>query len=504
MRTDNSKKSAITAIFANVIKILIGFFSQRVFVFTLGTEFLGLNGLFNNIITMLAMAEMGIGSAIIFNLYEPIAADDKIKIKQLMDFYQKAYNVIGIIILIIGICLTPILPYFVGEDKINGLTIFFLLFLMDTVLSYRVAYKSSLINAYQKNYIINLIHILYLLFMNILQIAFLLLTKAYIIYLLLRLIARLLENGLINKYFRKNYNYLDCVPSTILDETLKEDITTRVKAMMLHKMATFCVAGTDNLIISKFLGLTMVGLYSNYSMIFSSVRTLLEQMFNSVISSIGNLLTEKNKDKSYMIYERVLFLDYWITCFCAITLFFLIKPFVSLWLGNAFVLDSKIVFVLVLVFYSQCMRSAPSIFKSAGGMFVEDKLVPVIESLLNLVFSIFLVKRVGLIGVFIGTLISSMILHLYSYPQFVYKKILGRKAVGYVCEQLKYFFMFMMNFGIVYGVVYVTKIEGGLYRLIGNFAICLAIPNLINCIVYHKSEYFKYYLGFLNKTVKVK
>ena len=352
MRIAYSKKNAFSAMIVNIIKILLGFFAQKVFIMTLGTEFLGLNSLFNNIISMLAITELGIGTAIIYCLYDPIAKNDIKRIKQLLNYYRKTYRIIVCVMLLLGICVIPFLPYLTNNSEIKGIAIFYLLFLGDVLLSYVIAYKSSLINAFQKNYVINIIHMIYLLLMNMGQIIFLILTKNYIIYLIIKIISRIIENLFISIFYKKQYTYIENAKLEPMSKNLKEDINKKVKALFLHKIAIFLVTGTDNLIISKLFGLIVVGLYSNYHMIINSIQSLFSQVFNSIVASIGNLLVEKNRTKSYDIYEKLLFLNYWIISFCSISLYFLIEPFVTLWLGKEYLLTTSVLFTLVIHFYS--------------------------------------------------------------------------------------------------------------------------------------------------------
>ena len=209
MRTSNSIKNTIVSILMSAITILIGLITQKIFIEMLGTEYLGLNGLFTNILSMLAIAELGIGSAIIYSLYKPIAENNETKIKSLIEFYKKSYRIIAIIVLIIGLAVMPFLNIIVGETEIKeNINILYLLFLFDTVASYLLTYKRSILYANQKTYIINIIHILYLILMNSLQIIMLIITKNYIIYLSIKIVFRILENVIITMIANRMYPYI--------------------------------------------------------------------------------------------------------------------------------------------------------------------------------------------------------------------------------------------------------------------------------------------------------
>ena len=258
MRSINSIKSMITAIIANGLNIALGFLVRAIFVRTLGAEYLGLNGLFSNIISMLAIIELGIGSAIIYHLYKPVAENDIDKIKKLMTFYKKCFNIIALVVFLIGIAIMPFLNLIVGENNIEGsIHFYFLLFLIDAVCSYLLVYKRSIIQANQKNYIINIIELFYVLILNILRIV-ILHTNNYTVYLSVSILLRLVENIIISIIANKLYPYIKEKTKEKLDEETLFDIKKKVKALVFHKVGNFVVTGTDNIIISKFLGIISV------------------------------------------------------------------------------------------------------------------------------------------------------------------------------------------------------------------------------------------------------
>jgi len=309
MRSTNSIKNAIVATIMNGITIIIGFVAQRIFIQTLGTEYLGINGLFTNILSMLGIVELGLGSAIIYHLYKPIAEENKEEIKSLMLFYKMGYRAIGFIIAMIGLLIIPFLPLIVGKITISeNITYIYFLFLMDIVASYLLTYKRSILYANQKTYIVNLVHIGYLIIMNVMQLTFLVLTKNYILYLWIKIICRILENIVITLIANHMYAYIKEKKVKKLSKKVRKSIFMKVKGLVYHKIGTFIVLGTDNIIISSFLCVTTVGLYSNYNLIIQALNNLFSQIFNSITASVGNLLVEEDKKKSYQVYKNILFL----------------------------------------------------------------------------------------------------------------------------------------------------------------------------------------------------
>lgn len=500
MRAKNSIKSVATSVISSILTMLFGFVARAVFVKTLGNEYLGINGLFSNILSMLAIAELGFGSAIIVNLYKPVAKNQTEKIKSLMDFYKKIYRIIAIIVAVMGIAIVPFLNHIVGDVSINqSIYLIFMLYLTDTVFSYLLTYKRSVLYANQKKYIIDLVHIGYVVLLNILQMIYLILAKDFIGYLIIKIVFRVLENVIITIIVNKKYSYMKDKKVKPINKRLKTSIFIRVKGLLFHKIGYFIVLGSDNIIISMLpnLGIIQVGLYSNYNMIISAVSQLLIQCFSALTASVGNLLVEKNQRKTFSIYKSTLLANAWLYSFSAITIFILSKPFIYIWLGEQYVLSDFIVLVLAINFYINGMRQTYNTFKEAAGIFYQDRFVPLIESLVNIVVSIVLGYYMGLAGVFIGTIASDMVLFIFSFPKFVYKKVLHGNIKDYIKENAQYAILFAASFGLTYVICSSIPLNNNWLKLIVYTAVCLLVPNTIYFIVKRKSPEFIYYINLL-------
>ena len=502
MRTKKSIRNVIIAMIMNIIIVLIGLLAQKIFLDVMNTEYLGINGLFSNIVSMLSMADLGIGAAIIYNLYKPLAQHDTEKIKSLMKFYKLSYRCIAVIILFIGICLLPFLNKIVGQVEIpENIYIIYLMFLVDVIFSYLLTYKRSLLYANQDNYIINIVHIVYLIVMNTLQLTLLILTKNYYIYLLIKIIMRLLENIVLTIIANKKYSILLENNAKGLDKETKKDIFKKVKALMFHKVGSFVVSGTDNIIISTFLGVSVVGLYSNYNLIITTLSNFVMQIFNSITASVGNLLTIENNQKNYSVYRRIRFINFWISSFTAIGFLVCMNSFVTIWIGNKYLLSDAVLIVLSINLFLTLFRYSITSFKEAGGIFYEDRFVPLIEASTNLIMSLIFLKLFGLMGVFMGTICSNLVLHLYSYPKYVYKKLFGEGYLSYYKEFFKYFSLAIV---IGCGTYIVSKIFvfNSIWSLVIDVLICLIIPNLIYFILFRNSKELNYFLQLLKKMLK--
>lgn len=491
MRSTNSIKNAITAMISNIVTILIGIVSQAVFIKTLGAEYLGINGLFTNIVSMLGIVELGIGSAIIYNLYEPIAKDDKEKIKSLMNFYKKSYRAIAVIVFIIGIMIIPFLGNIVGTVSIDiNIEFVYMLFIIDVVASYLLTYKRSILYANQKTYITNLVHIGYLVIMNLIQIIILLVSKGYIAYLIIKIICRLLENIVITIIANKKYPYITEKKVEKIDKETTGDIVKKVKGLIFHKIGSFAVLGTDNIIISKFLGVVTVGLYSNYNMIIQAVSNLFLQIFDSLTASVGNLLVEKNQEKSYDIYRNMLMVNSILFTFAATEIICLIEPFIKVWIGEQYILSKTVLIILVINFYIQGMRKTCLVFKMAAGVFHEDRFFALIEAVVNIVASVVLVKFLGLPGVFLGTIISALPILLISYPKYVYKPLFNKSFSMYIKENAYYYMLAFITVIINMAVTNCINIENTIIKIIANAIVSIIIFIILQYLFFHnKSEY---------------
>ena len=502
MRKQNSIKNIIGSMLSNILTIIIGLIAQAVFIKILGSEYLGLNGLFSNIITMLGIVELGVGNAIIYNLYKPIAENNIGKIKSLMNFYKKSYRLIACIVAIIGIIIIPFLPFFIEEVSIDiNITLVYLLFLIDVVCSYLLSYKRSILYANQKNYIINIVHIIYTILLNTSQLLVLFFTKNYYYYLIMKIIMRILENFIISKIADKKYTFIN-EPSEKLDKETEKDIFTKVKALFFHKIGSFAVMGTDNIIISKFLGLVTVGLYSNYYLIINAVQTVFGQIITSFTASIGNMLVTESKEKCYDVFKKIRFFNFWLATFASCSTLVVMDSFINIWIGNNYILPLLVLEVLVFNLYQKLMRNSYMSFKEAAGIYYEDRFVPLIEASLNVIVSIICCKLFGLAGVFMGTIVSGLALWCYSYPKYVYKKLFDRSYINYAKETIGYIILFILIASGTYYLSTMINFSNIYLEFVSNVIISLIVPNILLLIIFFKTDNFKYYLNLLQGMIK--
>lgn len=489
----------------SVAVLLVGFLVQKIFIDTLGLEYLGVNGLFTNIITMLGIIELGLGTAIVYHLYQPLDNGDTARVKSLLLFYKKGYRVIALVVTIIGLSLIPFLPAIVGEIKIStNITAVYLLFLIDVVLSYFFAYKRSLLYADQKNYVINLAHLTSVLIMNVVQIAVLVMTKNFYVYLMIRIVMRILENLVINTIVNRQYMFINQGTTQRLDAATKQAIFQKIKALFMHKIGTFIVLGSDNIIIAVFLGVATVGLYSNYYLAVAAIVMIISQIFTGITASVGSLLISSNAQKSYAVYNNIRFANFWLATVAATVMLVVMDSFVVVWLGQNYVLAIGVLVALSINLYLQLTRSATNSFKEAAGIFHQDRFVPLIESFVNIVLSIVFLHYFGLAGVIMGTICSNLVLHLFSYPKYVYTKLFERNYAKYYFEFLKFLAIAILIGAATFGLSRMFSVESDVYQLAINTIVALIVPNVILYAIYRNGDELKYFKQLIKDIVNKK
>lgn len=500
MRTKNAFSNISFAMINTILLNVLRFVTRTIFIHYLSSLYLGVNGLLSNVLGILSLADLGIGTAIGFSLYEPLAKNNKEKIKTLMSFFKKAYRIIALIVLLLGLGLLPFLDFFVDEtSSIAHLRIYYLVFLFNMVIGYLFSYMRTLMIADQKEHKITKIVILFNLSLTLLQILSLILFKKYLIYLLVQSLVLVVENIVINKYIIKNYPYLKEKNIKKLKAEDKKNLSTNVKALLFHKIGSYFVDSTDNLIISKFLGLVKVGLYSNYYLISSTLASFLTSALWGSISSFGNLNVLENEEKRYSIYKVINLIGF--TCYgvIAICLFQLFNLFVrDLWLGKEFVLKTGTVLIICINFYVSGMMHVNDAIKSSGGLYDKDKYIPLIQSAINIISSIILVKYYGLTGVFIGTLISSIVPTIVK-PYIIYKYLFNRNCFSYFTMYVKQLLIIGLSALIVNYINSKIIISSAIIAFVIKGIVSALIPLIIIILCYFKTDTF----DILKEKIKV-
>ncbi|MCM1185821.1 MAG: lipopolysaccharide biosynthesis protein [Lachnoclostridium sp.] len=489
-RTEYSARNTTVAMAGRMTAILMGFAQRVVFTHTLSEEYVGINGLFLDILSVLALSELGVGVAITYALYQPIAEEDIEKQKSLMKAYQGFYRVVALVVLAGGLLVLPFLDVLIKDKPdVPHLTLIYLLYLANSVASYIMIYKRTLIDAHQLSYIGVVYQTTSWIVQNILQIAVLLTTRNFMLFLGIQILCTVGNNICISKKADRMYPYLRDKDIKPLSAEEKKSIFKNIRAMLMHKIGNVAVNNTDNLLLAALVGTVSVGQYSNYFLIIGSVKQVLEQMFQGITASVGNMGVEENRERIRKIFEAAFFIGQWMYGLAAICMYEVIDLFVGASFGKQYVFVGQITLVLCLNFYLTGMRQATLVFRDSMGLFRYDRYKAPAEALINLTVSLLLGKYMGTIGVFLGTMVSTVTTSLWVEPYVLYKHRLEASSKPY-----------FRRYAIYAGVTFLLWIaQGRLCAYItGNvwvvcilrLLLCFAVTNLSYLALYCRTREF--------------
>lgn len=502
-RTNQSIKNAGFSLICQVIQLFFQMTTRVFFIRIIGKEYLGLNSLFTDLLTALQLVELGIGPAIAYSLYKPLANKDKQKVKSIMNLFGKVYRVIGIFILLIGIGFTPFYKFFINEiPNITNIDYIYILFVINTSVSYFYSYYRTLLISDQKKYLDISIQTTITSIYAIAQILVLYLTHNYILYLYVQIIGTILINFIASRIALKQYPYLKEKDINKLDKETVGEIKKNVFAMIFHKIGGIVRDATDNLLISKFIGLAVTGMYSNYSMITKSLSNIINQVFSAILSSVGNLHVTTDENSQREVFYKINFINFWIASFCACCFGALINPFILIIADNSYLLGNVITALITLRFYLDIMRKTPWMFCEAAGIYWQGKTKPIWEMITNLIISLILVKYMGISGIILGTIITILLVDVTVEPHLAFKYVLKERTYKYYIKYFIYLFITVINYLITSFIC--SLIPGtGILAFVVKGIIAVIITNIIIVILTFKTKEFKYVGELVNKYMKV-
>lgn len=503
-RTENSLKNAKTAILGQLLNNVLKFVCRTAFIYTLGKEYLGISSLYSNILTLLSISELGFASAVSYSLYGPLAKQEEGKIRSLMQFYKKAYRVIGMVILGLGLLLTPFLPKLMTgvTDKVN-IYLYYLLYLVQTAISYLfLAYKSTLLVADQKRYINDSVMYVTQIGMNAIQIGILFFWRSFLAYTVVGLLRNIVQNLIVSKMVDRRYPYLK-EPAEPISQEEKKKVMTRVYAMSLFRISTAIGTATDNLIISAYISVQAVGFYDNYYMVIQIIQNLLTSISRAFTASVGNLFAVEKKEHSEFMFHCMNLLNNWAIIFCSVSFLTLFQHLIQVWIGKEYLLAYPVVIIIVMNFATNYQQNVVQIFKEASGLFVRGKYRAVMTAVLNLGISLLLVQSMGIGGVFLGSIISRLVT-TWCYDSW----LLFRK--GFDKSPASYYFSCVGVLGLIAGI---TVLNLWIFQWIPQitwttmFVKCVittVVTNGICLILFWRTKEFAYLVSMAKRIIKRK
>jgi len=503
VRTINSFKNIITGISGQVLTIFLQFASRTVFIYVLGKEYLGISALFTNILSILSVTELGIGTAIVYSLYKPLVEKDIKKISSTMNFLKKAYFIVGFTIAVLGLLLMPFLPHIIkGTTGLVNIKLVYLLYLFQSVSSYWFfAYKGALLQADQKKYIANIIRYIVSVITVIAQIVVLILFRSFLSYVLIGVVSHLCINIITARKVDKMYPYLKDNKKETLSKEERRVIYKNLFGVSMYKINSTIVRSTDNIVISMYISTIAVGLYSNYHLIVGTLIRMAKMIFSSFTASVGNLFVSESKERSVFIFKCLSFLSFWLYGFSSICLWILFNPFIILWVGKEYLFAEYIVLVIVLDFLMDGYQQVSISYKDACGLFWQGKYRPIATAVLNIAISIILAPRIGIAGVLLGTIISRLLTTWWFEPWMIYKYAFNRSPIQYFKKYIG-FFILVIATGAITQVATIPYMENTLFNFMIKFLLCIIIPNSIFFLLFRKSDEFKYILSSIKRILK--
>lgn len=503
-RVQSAAKNIAFGYIGNLTTQLLGFILRTVFISYLGDTLNGINDLYTGILSVLSLAELGVGTALNYSLYGPVARKDYEKIKSYMQLYKKAYRVIGLVIAVIGLAISPFLPYLVKQPQgvsVRDLTLYYFIFLFNTVSTYFVAYKYSLAYAEQKNYIqTNTITITKMITVT-LQIAVIVTTRNFYLYLLTAAAVELIQKIFISWYLNRLYPYLKDKNVKKLSKEETGEVVTKTKALVFHKVGDVARLQTDSMIISAFINVTLVGFVGNYNMILNSVANFVNIIFNSVLSSFGNLIATESKEKQYDVFKVYRFFACWIYGFSAVGFFLLLTPFIVIWQGNEKVLAAGVVACILIDYYFKGDRIVLSNFKTAAGVFEQDKYLALIQGVVNLILSIVLVQKIGLVGIYIGTIVSGLIANI-TKPFIIYKVCFEKSVKTYFLDSVKYLAVLFGILVLLTGIRQFVMPQVTILSFMLMFIVICVVFNGMFLLLFGRTQEFGYLWGIIKRKLR--
>lgn len=472
---------------------VISYISRIFFVRCLSAEYLGVNGLFSSILSMLSLAELGIGSAIGFALYKPIAENDEDKISSLMQFYKRAYQIIGLTVCAAGLLMLPIIDVVIQNppDIKENIYFLYLVFLFDTVISYFFSYKGTLLVAAQKNYVTALVSYAVTIIQHILQIVVLITTQEYVPYLLIRTAGVVINNILIAHMAEQ---YFPCIRKknvAPLDQSEKKTFFINIKALTVNKLCTILVNNTDNIVITYLNGLVTTGIASNYTLLSGTLNTLITQIFSSMTASIGNLNASDNNEKKHDFFKTLSLSTFWLYSWAAIGVIFVASDLVNLCFGSEYVLDASIPFIIAINMYIAGINNPVYTFKATMGLFRYGQYLLLFTAVINLILDFWLGRIWGLFGIYIATAVARLATNTWFEPYMLYRHGFHKSVWSYFHTYLKYFIVFFLAGGLCYFPCELCHF-GVIGDILAKVVICSVIPNVIYWVCFHNSKEFKH------------
>ena len=502
-RSKNASRNIFFGVILNIYNIVLPFVMRTVMIYLLGVEYLGLNSLFTSILQVLNLAELGVGSAMTFSMYKPIAENDEDKICALMKLYKIYYRVIGGLVLTGGLIVLPFMPKLISGNIPADINIYalYMLNLLATVLTYWLfAYRNSLLSAYQRNDLISKITLFTNTCKYIAQILVLYLFKNYYYYVIAILVTQILNNIITAIVSKKRYPQYS--PKGNLQSEEKKKINARVRDLFTSKLGGTIVDSADTIVISSFLGLRVLAIYQNYFYILTAVMGFFTILYSSVLAGVGNSMVTETKEKNYGDLKKMTFIIFWFIGFSCCGMSSLYQPVMELWVGQDLMLDSQMVPLFCLYFVGKEIVCRLSVYTDGMGIWHQDRFRPLISGVANLILNLMLVNIIGIYGILLSTIISVFCISIPWLVHNVFTYIFDINLLKNYLKHLAFYIRIVIGSMVLTFITCNFNLVNGFQEFVLKFLIVCIIPNLIYLLVYCRTEEFHYAIGFVKNNTK--
>lgn len=488
-RTEYSYLNIAAGLGGYSVNIILSMINRMVFTRTLPPEYLGINGLFTNILSMLSLAELGVGGAIVYALYKPIAENDEEKIASIVKVFGLAYRIIGSVIGVVGLCIMPFLSLLLEDQPAihESLHLIYCVYLFNTASSYFFTYRSTLITAAQMNYLNTGINYAVISIQTIIQMLYLIITKEYIGYLFIQSLGTLTYNVIISRVAVRKFPYIKEKNIAPLTKEETFSILKNMRDLMVYKVSGILVNSVDSIIITAFQGLSITGITSNYQLLTRTLNTLLNQIFNGLGASVGNLNASETKEKRVSVLNMLNLLNFWMFGWGAIGIIFVSSDLVELMFGDKYILRPIIPCILAINFFTVGMMNAIWTFKHTMGLFKYGRFMQLFTAGFNLLFSLVLGRKFGLSGILFATILARLLTNLWYDPYVVYKIGLGDSPLKYLAKYIKYIITMIISCVVCAGLcklimIFATDVW---LRVILKGLLCSLVANAVFFLMFY-------------------
>ncbi|WP_022767905.1 lipopolysaccharide biosynthesis protein [Butyrivibrio sp. NC2007] len=502
-RSKNASRNIVFGLLNKVVTLVLPFVVRTIIIYTLGNEYVGLSSLFTSLLHVLNLSELGFRSAIVYSMYKPIAEKDIPRVNALLNEFKRVYRIVGCVMLFAGVIMSFFLDKLVKGDcppDVN-LYVLFWIYLFNTVSSYFLfAYKSSLLMANQRRDIISTVDMVLSIIEYILQITLLLIFKNYYVYIIIVPMYTIANNIFCARAATKLWP--EYTPVGTLSKEERKDLYSRTGAVLGHKIGATVINSADSIVISAFLGLSILGIYSNYYLIMTSIVSIFTVVYTSIVPSIGNSIVTESEEKNYELFQKLYFITAWVVGFCSCCFLCLYQPFMRIWVGENRLLPFYMVVWLAIYFYTWQFRAMGLHFKDAAGMWKQDLLKPYIGAVINVATNIILVQLIGLVGALISTIVIFVIIYFPWETKVLFNDLFECSAKKYLINTLIYVLATCGVSVVCLWLCNIITVNNPVLQLAIDIAVCCLVFNGMYFMVFKRSKYIPEVKAMLLKSVR--